>query len=142
MRIRSKVLEHDGADPGRASAHFADRLAFETDCSDVAADIVAGVARFIVVDCRSPALFAVRHIPGAINMPHARITAESVAQRIGDTGTLIVTYCNGPHCNASTRGALRFAELGRVVKEMPGGMDGWLREGFPTETGTVTPAAR
>ncbi len=44
--------------------------------------------------------------------------------------TLFVVYCAGPHCNGSTRAALRLAQLGRPVKEMIGGITGWLDEGF------------
>jgi len=53
--------------------------------------------------------------------------ADLVAELIPDGSTLVITYCAGPHCNASTKGALRFATLGRAVKEMPGGIDGWPR---------------
>lgn len=129
MKTRSNVLEHPAAEPADATVHFAGRLSFEADCADVAADITAGVTGVVVVDCRTPALYAAGHIPGAVNIPHRRIDAGAVATLPPDA--LIVTYCNGPHCNASTRGALRFAALGRRVKEMPGGWDGWLREGLP-----------
>jgi rhodanese-related sulfurtransferase len=44
-----------------------------------------------------------------------------------------VTYCAGPHCNASTHAALRLAELGVPVKEMLGGFDFWVRDGYPVE---------
>lgn len=133
MQTRSNVLEVPAAPPSVAAEHFARRLAYETDCSDVGADIAGGVSGFVVVDCRSPQLYEAGHVPGAVNLPHRRITAETVAGLPPDA--LLVTYCNGPHCNASTRGALRLADLGRSVKEMPGGMDGWVREGLPVEVG-------
>jgi rhodanese-related sulfurtransferase len=131
MQTRSAVLEHPVATPADAAAHFAARLSYETDCSDVGADIAAGVGGFVVIDTRSPALYLAGHVPGAVSLPHRRITAEIVALLPADV--LLVTYCNGPHCNASTRGALRLTALGRQVKEMPGGMDGWIREGLPVE---------
>jgi rhodanese-related sulfurtransferase len=131
MQTRSAVVGHPAATPVDAAAHFAARLSYETDCSDVGADIAAGVGGFVVIDTRSPSLYAAGHVPGAVNLPHRRITADAVAQLPPDV--LLVTYCNGPHCNASTRGALRLAALGRHVKEMPGGMDGWVREGLPVE---------
>lgn len=139
MRIRSSVLEHPAAGAAAALTHFAGRLAYEADCADVAADIASGVRGFVVVDCRSPELFAAGHVPGAVNIPHRRMDAATVSERLpGDD--LVVTYCNGPHCNASTRGALRLAELGRRVKEMPGGMSGWLLESLPVETGAADDA--
>lgn len=140
MRIRSHVLDTPAAEPPAAVQHFAGRLAYEADCSDVAADISSGASGFVVVDCRSPELFERAHVPGAVNLPHRRITAETVDELL-PADVLLVTYCNGPHCNASTRGALRLAGLGRRVKEMPGGMIGWAAEHLPIETGPATPAA-
>ncbi len=86
-----------------------------------------------MLDCRAPALYAKEHVPGATNLPHGKI----VASRIADypTDTLFVTYCNGPHCNGADRGALRLARLGRPVKIMAGGIEGWKDEGFPLATG-------
>jgi len=45
---------------------------------------------------------------------------------------LIVTYCDGIGCNASTKGALDMAKLGFNVKELIGGLDWWKRDGHPT----------
>jgi rhodanese-related sulfurtransferase len=133
MQTRSAVLDHPAADTAAAAEHFAARLAYEADCTDVGADIAAGVGGFVVIDVRSPELYEAGHVPGAINLPQRRITAESIAFLPPDL--LLVTYCNGAHCNGSTRGALRLAALGRRVKEMPGGMDGWVRESLPVEHG-------
>ena len=47
---------------------------------------------------------------------------------------LVVTYCWGPGCNGATRAALEFAKLGYQVKEMLGGYEYWVREGFTFET--------
>jgi rhodanese-related sulfurtransferase len=55
-------------------------------------------------------------------------------ERLQPRDALVITYCDGPHCNASTKGALQLAVLGRRVKEMQGGLDGWIRDGLPVET--------
>jgi hypothetical protein len=47
----------------------------------------------------------------------------------------VVTYCWGPGCNGATRAALAFARLGYSVKEMLGGYEYWVREGFDTVSG-------
>ncbi len=133
MQIRSAVAATPPAPAPQAMDHFRARLSYEADPSDVAADLAAGLSGFVLVDCRSPELYAAGHLPGAINLPHRRITAAIVDDLIPDGSTLIVTYCAGPYCNASTKGALRFAALGRPVKEMPGGIDGWQRENLPVE---------
>ena len=70
-------------------------------------------------------------MPGAVHLPHREIDGTRIADVVPE-GSLVVTYCWGPHCNAATKGALRFAEEGVPVKEMLGGIDGWRREGYPS----------
>jgi len=138
MDPRSYVLEHPAAEPARASQHFAAKLSVETDPSDVYADFSAGCTDFILVDTRSPDAYADAHLPGAINIPHRTITAESTASIPKDKP--VVVYCWGPACNAGAKGALRFSSLGFQVKEMIGGFEYWVREGLPIEgTKTVDP---
>jgi len=50
---------------------------------------------------------------------------------------VLVTYCDGIHCNASTKAAMRLAALGFRVKEMLDGLQGWKREGYPVEETVV-----
>ncbi len=111
----------------RARQHFAAEFAYQTDCWDVH-DAIGKGADFVLLDVRSPALFAKGHVPGAINLPHGKITASKM--EMWPVDTMFVTYCAGPHCNGAARGALRLAELGRPVKLMAGGITGWLDEGF------------
>ncbi|CAB3674761.1 rhodanese-like domain-containing protein [Paraburkholderia rhynchosiae] len=111
-----------------AIAHFQASFEFETDCADVFAALQSGTPGFVLLDVRSPALFAHGHVPGAVNLPHGKIVMSKLAAYRGDT--LFVTYCAGPHCNGAARGALRLAQLGRPVKLMAGGITGWLDEGF------------
>ena len=110
-----------------AEAHFAAEFTFETDCWDVHEALGHG-ADFVLLDVRSPAMFARGHVPGAINLPHGKLIESRLAAWPADT--LFVTYCAGPHCNGAARGALRLARLGRPVKIMAGGITGWLDEGF------------
>ncbi len=110
-----------------AIEHFASEFEFETDCWDVH-DAISHGADFVLLDVRSPILFAKGHIPGAINIPHGKIVKSKMDKWPEDT--TFVTYCAGPHCNGAARGALRLAQLGRPVKIMAGGVTGWLDEGF------------
>ena len=57
---------------------------------------------------------------------------EETTSRL-DKNTLYVTYCDGIGCNASTKGALKLARLGFSVKELMGGLDWWIRDGYATE---------
>jgi rhodanese-related sulfurtransferase len=126
------VTETDFAAPAAALQHFERRLGFEADCSDVHAALNQG-ADFVLVDVRGPNLFAAAHVPGAVNIPHRTMTPERMAAYPQET--LFVVYCAGPHCNGANKGAIRLARLGYRVKEMIGGMTGWLDEGFGFERG-------
>jgi rhodanese-related sulfurtransferase len=121
------------AAPAEAEAHFAAKFRFEADCWDVHEAMTSGNPGFVLLDVRSPALYASGHVPGAINLPHGKIIAAKM--RDWPEETLFVTYCAGPHCNGADRGALRLAKLGRPVKIMIGGVTGWLDEGFTLDTG-------
>ncbi|MGN9915213.1 rhodanese-like domain-containing protein [Micromonospora palomenae] len=122
------------ADPAVAAAHFLDRLTFETDVSDVHADLTARVPGLVVVDSRGPDAWRQGHLPGAVHLPTAEIATR--AAELVPSGTAVVTYCWGPGCNGATRAALEFARLGYRVKEMLGGYEYWVREGLPVRTET------
>ena len=128
----SAVSEPAASDSAAALAHFESSLSFETDCWDVHAAL-AGERDFVLLDVRSPELYARGHVPGALNIPHARIIGSRLAEY--PPGTLFVVYCAGPHCNGATRGAIRLARLGRPVKIMIGGVTGWRDEGFAFASG-------
>ena len=115
-----------------ALAHFERRLTFETDCWDVHDALSRGADDFVLLDVRSLELYEASHVPGATNLPHARIIERNLTAWSNDT--LLVVYCAGPHCNGANKAALRLARLGRPVKEMIGGMTGWVHEGFSLAT--------
>lgn len=127
-RSKSPVTAVPAAHPDGALAHFQKLLAFETDCWDVHASLVAGRADFVLLDVRSPEAFAAGHVPGAESLPHRRIAERALAAYPADT--LFVVYCAGPHCNGADRAAVALARLGRHVKKMIGGITGWKDEGF------------
>lgn len=136
----SSVSRIPAADSASALRHFESCLTFETDCWDVHDAMTNGTGQgpdFVLIDVRSPELFAKGHVPGAINIPHGKIIESRMAQYPKET--LFVVYCAGPHCNGAHRGAIRLARLARPVKLMIGGVTGWLDEGFPLETGGAAP---
>jgi rhodanese-related sulfurtransferase len=116
------------ADPQEALAHYQRLLSLETDCWDVRAALAGGNPGFVLLDVRGPQAFETGHVPGAVNLPHARIDERNLAPY--PAGALFVVYCNGPHCNGADRAAVRLARLGRKVKKMIGGVEGWKDEGF------------
>ena len=122
------------AAPAEALRHFEALLAFETDCWDVNQALKRGAAGLVVLDVRAPTLYAAGHVPGAVNLPHGRIVEGNLASYAADT--LFVVYCNGPHCNGADKAAVRLARLGRRVKKMIGGIEGWKDEGLGLEQGS------
>ena len=121
-------------DINAALAHFESRLEWEVD----AADLHTNRDAYIVIDARTPEAFATGHVPGAINLPHRTITAET-AQFPMDA--VLVTYCDGIGCNASTKAAVKLSRLGYRVKEMIGGIDWWRRDGLPVHEGETSSRA-
>jgi rhodanese-related sulfurtransferase len=109
-------------------------LAYETDSWDLQVALEAGEP-LIVIDARAPQAFAKEHIPGAINIPHRTMDGETTGHL--EKKALVVTYCDGIGCNASTKAALHMTRLGFRVKELLGGLDWWKRDGHPTEGAAV-----
>ena len=133
MRIRSAVNRTPAATPAEAAAHFDSLLRFETDCWDVHHAIEHRANDFVLLDVRSPEHFEREHVPEAINLPHPGINKQAL-EPWGEEDTVFVVYCAGPHCNGADKAALRLSKLGRQVKKMIGGMEGWRDEGFEFES--------
>ncbi|MBA4248677.1 MAG: sulfurtransferase [Microbacterium sp.] len=117
------------ADSSTTAAHYAAKLAVETDASDVWAARQAGEV-FHLVDVRGQAAWDQGHAVGALHIPR-----QQLAERVGELGEGIpvVVYCWSPGCNGGAKGALELARLGVPVKEMLGGFEYWAREGYPVE---------
>ena len=123
-------------DPADAAAHFARRLAVETDVSDVHAALESGAPGFVLLDTRSPEAWDQGHVPGAVHLPGRELAARAEAEL--DRSVPVVAYCWGPGCNGATRAALTLSLLGHRVREMIGGFEYWAREGLPVETSAGT----
>ncbi|MFT4156326.1 MAG: rhodanese-like domain-containing protein [Microbacterium sp.] len=109
---------------------FATKLAYETDASDVHAARKAGETVY-VVDVRSDEAWAQGRVAGAIHMHYSEIAERAPREIPADAS--VVVYCWSPGCNAGAKGALEFAKVGYAVREMIGGFEYWVREGYPVE---------
>ena len=106
------------------------KLAYEMDPSDLYAAFEQGTDH-IAVDARQAFGYEKEHIPTAINLPHREMTFETTKHL--DKSKIYVCYCDGIGCNASTKGALKLAQLGFKVKELMGGIEWWKFDGYATE---------
>lgn len=121
-----------------AITFYEHKLAFETDSWDLKTMLDRGDG-VILIDARAASAFAAEHIPGAINIPHRTMSTETTAHL--DRDALVVTYCDGIGCNASTKGALAMARLGFTVKGLLGGLDWWKRDGYATNINSAIDGA-
>jgi len=112
------------------AAYYATKLAAETDANDAYAAQQRG-ERVVIVDVRSDEAWAQGRVAGAVHMHYSEI-ASRAPQEVAKDATVIV-YCWSPGCNAGAKGASEFAALGYDVKEMIGGFEYWVREGYPVE---------
>jgi rhodanese-related sulfurtransferase len=122
----------------RQLQHYAGRLAYETDSWDLEVMVEAG-EQVVIVDARAPEAYRKERISGAINRSHRQMS-DATTQHI-DRVALVVTYCDGIGCNASTKGALNMTKLGFRVRGLLGGLDWWKRDGHPTEGESATASA-
>ena len=114
--------------------HFAAKLLYEIDPSDVATARAGGEA-VLVIDVRSRAAWDQGHLPGALHLPAAEIPQHLQDLPPAAEDPQLVVYCWGPGCNGSTKAALALSHAGyQHVREMIGGFEYWAREGLAIET--------
>ena len=76
----SPAIEVGQPTPSSALQHFEALLRLETDCWDVHASLASPEPGFVLLDVRSPDAYAKGHVPGAVNLPHRRITESNMAK--------------------------------------------------------------
>jgi rhodanese-related sulfurtransferase len=109
--------------------HYTNKLSYDIDAWDLDHALKSG-EKITVIDARSTEAFQHDHIPGAVNLPHRTMSSETTSHI--DKNSLVVTYCDGIGCNASTKAAIKMLKLGFRVKELIGGIDWWKRDNYPT----------
>ncbi|WP_217704349.1 rhodanese-like domain-containing protein [Aquimarina sp. TRL1] len=110
--------------------YYQDKLAYEIDAADLFLAI-ENKDNIIIIDTRKASGYTQEHLPNSINIPHAEM--NEITTRHLDKKTTYICYCDGIGCNASTKGALKMAQLGFAVKELLGGIEWWKFDGYATE---------
>jgi Rhodanese-related sulfurtransferase len=104
------------------------RLAYEIDVVAAARAQSQGAA--VLVDTRKQLSWDHGHVAGALHLP-----ADSLDARLGTLprDRTLVVYGWGPGCNGATHTARRLLAEGFDVRELIGGYEYWVRNGFATE---------
>ena len=87
----------------------------------------------LIVDARSPELFALSHIEGAVSLPMVEIESElpGFIERIARDRP-VITYCSGFGCPDSFDLAVRLLAEGYLdVRVFEGGYPEWRDAGLP-----------
>jgi cysteine synthase/rhodanese-related sulfurtransferase len=100
---------------------------------------LSGADRPFIVDIRSPEHYAESHIAGSVNIPQDDL-GERVVELPEDRDAAIVAVCNiGKFSKYAT---LYLKSKGyRNVRSAKGGLDEWIRKGFPVESSAVGAAS-
>jgi rhodanese-related sulfurtransferase len=108
------------------------KLAYEIDV--VAAHRAQAEGTAVVIDTRKQLSWDHGHIAGALHLPTTALDAPLTLPR---DRTLIV-YGWGPGCNGATATAYRLVAEGFDVRELVGGYEYWVRNGFAVEGAAAT----
>lgn len=87
----------------------------------------------VLVDTRVPDSRKGRSIPGAINLPHGRIT--ELRDRL-DPSRVSILFCNGPQCPQSPMAIRELLEAGYPASALAyyrGGLHDWVTLAMPLE---------
>lgn len=90
----------------------------------------------LVIDVRSPEEFAAGHVPGAINLPHDRLTGQEPALRDWKQKPVVI-YCRSGRRSAIAADVLEKQGFTKL-EHLAGDMQGWQAEGRPLATPPCT----
>ncbi|MFJ6428440.1 rhodanese-like domain-containing protein [Microbacterium maritypicum] len=113
------------------------RLAYEIDVVAALEAVATGEA--VLVDTRRLESWDHGHIAGAVHLPTSDVDARLTT--LPRDRTLIV-YGWGPGCNGATSTARVLLATGFDVRELLGGYEYWVRNGFEVESSGVVSRRR
>ncbi len=91
----------------------------------------------VFVDARDPFSFEEGHVAGAINIYPDEVTLHfAELKKMVTRGTVVITYCDGPHCPLSHETAQGLKLQGfTAVKVLVDGWSLWQKAGYPVAKG-------
>jgi rhodanese-related sulfurtransferase len=111
------------------------KLAYEIDAVAAAQAQASGGA--LIVDTRKQLSWDHGHVKGALHLPAEALDTQIASLPRNQT---LVVYGWGPGCNGATHTARRLIAEGFDVRELMGGYEYWVRNGFSMEqAGATTP---
>ncbi len=82
-----------------------------------------------LLDVRSSESYAAGHISSAVSVPVNTINEQCVTEML-HSDSMVVVYCGGFNCQASTEAANKLQALGMVnVLDFKGGAEEWKKKG-------------
>ena len=128
-----RVAEHRIAEVQKlVGAYLTTRDALEP----IAANELLGRARkglVTVLDVRPAEEYEAGHLPGAINIPLAKL--EGRLNKLPKNKE-IVAYCRGPYCVLAFEAVARLRKKGLQARRLEDGYPEWRMKGLPVETGS------
>lgn len=118
--MKSPISLVPAAAPHLALAHFEARLTFEADCWDTHAAMSADQMDFVLIDVRSPSMYADSHIPGAINLPHGKMIKRRMDEWPADTLFAV------PHARGTGAASAALEAVIDKAKAIGAGRINWL----------------
>ena len=120
--------------PGEVLAFVDAKLAYEIDAVAAAGAQASGAA--MIIDTRKQLSWDHGHIAGALHLPGDMLDTRLATLPRDRT---LVVYGWGPGCNGATHTARRLIAEGFDVRELIGGYEYWVRNGFAVEeAGAIT----
>jgi rhodanese-related sulfurtransferase len=110
--------------------YFQAKLAFEMTPWSLKALLEKTPEAITLLDVRSPEMYALAHLPTAINIPLVDLVSKLSTLPKNKT---VVTYCGNLTCALAPKAALELAQKGFQVRELIGGIATWQENGFPVE---------
>jgi ArsR family transcriptional regulator len=132
LAVLRRIAERNLAEVDRVvRSYFNDRDSLEPiSRADLMDRLKAGLVT--VLDVRPEDEFALGHLPGAINIPLAKLKRRLASLNRRQE---IVAYCRGPYCVLSYEAVASLRARGFKARRLEDGLPEWRAAGLPVEVG-------